>query len=403
MILREFASAKLDPGPELRVIMDQAMEGLAASAPGPGGIEAFDIDVVEVLSPASEEVLAEYRDEAALDSVRVRPADVLTLGPAIRFDYVHGLATPAIVPAPATLPAPSVLDARGPLVIRFGMLEATARVTADTCVYDSESAFAPEIFAANGSVARRLAIVGNRGEIAAMGRDRDPVQAARNLLADGAEVVVVKAGAAGASVVTSDLQTVPARLTTNVWPIGSGDVFAAAFTAAWAVDGLDPADAANFASYAVADYVETMSLPVSTGLKHKFPDRAAVVAKGGKVYLAGPFFSMAQRWLVDEARRALTELGMQVFSPLHEIGRGPAHEVAPADIRALTECDTVFALLDGLDSGTLFEVGYARALDLPVYGFAQITPEEDLKMVAGSGCRLFSDFVTGLHHCAWGA
>jgi hypothetical protein len=42
MILREFASAKLDPGSELRVIMDQAMEGLAASAPGPDGIEAFD-------------------------------------------------------------------------------------------------------------------------------------------------------------------------------------------------------------------------------------------------------------------------------------------------------------------------------------------------------------------------
>ena len=42
MILREFASAKLDPGPELRGIMDQAMQSLAASAPSPGGVEAFD-------------------------------------------------------------------------------------------------------------------------------------------------------------------------------------------------------------------------------------------------------------------------------------------------------------------------------------------------------------------------
>ena len=42
MILREFASAKLDPGPELRGVMDRAMEGLAAGAPGHDGMEAFD-------------------------------------------------------------------------------------------------------------------------------------------------------------------------------------------------------------------------------------------------------------------------------------------------------------------------------------------------------------------------
>lgn len=48
MILREFASAKLDPGPELRGVMDQAMEGLATSAPGPDGPEAFDSHLEEL-------------------------------------------------------------------------------------------------------------------------------------------------------------------------------------------------------------------------------------------------------------------------------------------------------------------------------------------------------------------
>ena len=48
MILREFASAKLDPGSELRGVMDQAMEGLAMSAPGPGGLEAFDSHLEEL-------------------------------------------------------------------------------------------------------------------------------------------------------------------------------------------------------------------------------------------------------------------------------------------------------------------------------------------------------------------
>jgi nucleoside 2-deoxyribosyltransferase len=90
-----------------------------------------------------------------------------------------------------------------------------------------------------------------------------------------------------------------------------------------------------------------------------------------------------------------------VFSPVHEIGHGSASVVAPADLAALDECDVVFAILDGLDSGTLFEIGYARALNKPVYALAQSISEEDLKMVVGSGCRVFEDFVTALHCVAW--
>ena len=44
---------------------------------------------------------------------------------------------------------------------------------------------------------------------------------------------------------------------------------------------------------------------------------------------------------------------MDVFSPVHDVGPGPASEVAPVDIEQLRECDVVFAILDGLDSGTL--------------------------------------------------
>jgi nucleoside 2-deoxyribosyltransferase len=83
------------------------------------------------------------------------------------------------------------------------------------------------------------------------------------------------------------------------------------------------------------------------------------------------------------------------------VGAGPASQVAPADLAALEACDAVFAILDGTDSGTLFEVGYARARNKPVYALAQTVSEEDLKMVRGSGCHVFDDFVTALHHTAW--
>jgi nucleoside 2-deoxyribosyltransferase len=186
-----------------------------------------------------------------------------------------------------------------------------------------------------------------------------------------------------------------------VWTVGSGDVFAAVFAARWAVHGDSASDAAQLASRAVATYVDSMSLPVPPVEALRAMNLQEARARGGKVYLASPFFTLSQRWLVDEARRCLTELGLDVFSPVHDIGPGPAEAVAPADLAALDDCDAVFAILDGLDSGTLFEVGHARAKSKPVYALAQTVSEEDLKMVVGSGCRVFDDFVTALHHVAW--
>ena len=75
--------------------------------------------------------------------------------------------------------------------------------------------------------------------------------------------------------------------------------------------------------------------------------------------------------------------------------------MAYKDKEAIDQCDAMFAILDGTDSGTLFEVGYARAKGKPVYALAQTVSDEDLKMVEGSSCRVFDDFVTALHHVAW--
>ena len=283
------------------------------------------------------------------------------------------------------------------------MLEGTAQVDAKCCIYDPQSAFAPEPFSAGKSRADRLAIVGNREEIRHLGQDANHVQAAQQLLGHGTEVVVVKSGPAGASVVTAHGDThVPPHRTENVWTLGSGDVFAAIFAARWGVHGADPVNAAQVASLAVATYSETMSLPVPSP-KVLAKRRAPIAAPPGRVYLAGPFFTLGQRWLVNEARQALSDFGLDVFSPLHDVGEGPANVVAPADIKALKECDVVFAILDGLDSGTLFEVGYARAHGIPVYALAQTVSTEDLKMIEGSDCRVYSDLVTALHHLVWRA
>lgn len=350
---------------------------------------------------ARSDALEQFRGAATVYGFDVQAHDA---GQVVTFEYVHSLSDPIIHPSIARIQQrpPIVLAAQN--VVRFGMLEGTARVDAQWCVYDPQSAFAPEAFAANGSKAAHLAVVANRAEVLGLTGEVDPESAARVLLGQGVEVVVVKEGAAGALVVHAGGSShVPAFQTEHVWKIGSGDVFAAMFGARWCVHGDRPEDAARWASMATASYVDSMALPPPSFDALLAAGRREVMAAPGRVYLAAPFFTLGERWVVDEARRCLREMGLEVLSPIHDIGLGPAETVAPADIEALTGCDRVFAILDGLDSGTIFEIGYATARGVPTYGLAQNVAHGDLKMLAGTGCQIYDDFVTAIHHAAWRA
>lgn len=352
-------------------------------------------DSVRLVAYATEELAAEFGPYASMYGFDFDP---LNSARHVSFEYVHPMSVPIIRPPFGTIPQNPSCNVRDEVVLRFGMLEGTAVVDAELCVYDPQNAFDPEHFEANGSSARRLAVVANAGEIVALSGSSDRIAGARAVLnRSKAEAVVVKSGIDGALVVTAKGEaSVPAFRSRFSFLIGSGDVFAAAFAAFWGIEGKDPETAARLASSAVADYIEDRNLPVrSSSLLGNSP-RESLKADRDRVYLAGPFFTMAQLWLIDEARRCLTDAGMSVFSPFHEIGPGPAEEIGPADIAALNECDAVFAVLDGLDSGTVFEIGYARALGKPVVGFAQTVTEEDLKMIVGSGCTVISDFVTAI-------
>ncbi len=320
---------------------------------------------------------------------------------AVTFDYVHPLGVPRISPSPSTIARQPPLRARADIVLRFGMLETDVVVDADIAVYDPQSAFTPSPFHENGSRADRLAVVLNGFEAEALTKKACVEDAARQILStEQAEVVVVKLGSRGALVATVDsIEMVPAYRSESVWLIGSGDIFAAAFTFFWAKAGLPPREAADLASRAVSVYCESRSMPLldPNELSHRMP----VTWKPGRVYLAGPFFNLAQRWLIEETRNAFRSQGLEVFSPLHDVGRGTANQVAPADLEGLRECDRMLALIDGADVGTIFEVGYARARDLPVVAFAQAMPPEDLKMIVGSGVRVVADFASAIFETAW--
>ncbi|MDU6751132.1 MAG: nucleoside 2-deoxyribosyltransferase, partial [Bradyrhizobium sp.] len=82
----------------------------------------------------------------------------------LSFSYLHPMSVPAIFPTPRHIEAHVPISVKGDVVLRFGMLEGDAIVEANVAVYDPQSAFDVALFQANGSRARRLAVVMNRHE-----------------------------------------------------------------------------------------------------------------------------------------------------------------------------------------------------------------------------------------------
>jgi len=260
-----------------------------------------------------------------------------------------------------------------------------------------------------------IAYVLNGAEASKLSGTGDYEEAARYILREyGAAAVVIKRGAWGAYVFDGQRsEQVPSYATERVWPIGSGDVFAAIFAARWTMGmGLSAIEAAHEASRGAALYVNDRVLPLSAELLtggNAFPfslishQPIPLVTGEYHIYLAGPFFSIAQKWLIEEARLSLKGMGLSVFSPLHDVGLGDGEDVAPKDIEGLKASRCVLALIDGLDTGTVFEIGYARSLAKPVIALAESTPLEALKMIAGTKCEIVSDFVTAIYRTAWTA
>ena len=328
-------------------------------------------------------------------------ANVRPISEGISFSYEHPLSIPHQIPA-----APKQhlsLRVEGPVVLRFGFVEGDAVVDADYAVFDPQSGKESTSFRANGSRAQHLAVVLNEEEAAA--NTAEGAAAAISLMNHhGAEVVVIKRGPRGATVYSRDGHTsvVSPYWSNRVFKIGSGDVFSAAFALYWGERKLDPATAADLASKSVSYFVDGHVLPLDD-VEQDLKRRIVAGSSEGKIYLAGPFFDLAQRWMIEETLRVLTKLGANVFSPLHEVGTGHIAVIAQADLNGLHGCSKVLALLDGMDPGTVFEVGYARALGIPVVALVERSDSEHLTMIEGSGCDVVNDFATAIYRVLWTA
>lgn len=329
----------------------------------------------------------------------------------IIFEYLHDLARPDILNAPKSKAASLIVKEKH--VVRFGMLEGDATVEAEWAVFDPQNQGSPVPFSANGSIAIHLALVLNEWESRQMAQlpKGSAEECARKIAVEQqAEVVIIKQGSQGALVWTQGKTSqIPAFRTNKVWKIGSGDCFVAYFAQAWMGQGMDPVAAAELASRATAYYCETRGFATPSILeKYQPAEIRASTTKDEKssksVYLAGPFFHLAQIWIIEESRIQLRSSGLKVFSPFHDVGLGSADDVVQKDIDAIKGCDVMFAIADGLDAGTMFEIGYARSIGIPVVIYSELEQgAECLKMMEGTGCEIYSDFTTAIYATRWKA
>jgi hypothetical protein len=293
-------------------------------------------------------------------------------------------------------------------VLCFGMLEgAAAQFGADTVVYDPQDPGHPAWFRARGD-AKRLAYILNEGEAKLLSGEATANLAAAAIAArENAEVVIVKRGPFGSLIWTREQSwEVPCYRTPVIYKIGSGDIFSAVFFFEWAVKDQSPQDAAHAAARATAIYCSTGGEPQVLRPGGYAPEKIPWPASEPplvtrRIYLAGPFFTTPQRWLVAEAYRVLRSLGQSVFSPFHNIGLGPPEKVVTKDLKGIDESSLVYAIIDGVDPGTLFEVGYARAKGIEVIALAESQDGESLTMIEGSGCHIYHDFAASLYECCW--
>ncbi|HWX23329.1 MAG TPA: PfkB family carbohydrate kinase [Candidatus Binatia bacterium] len=337
------------------------------------------------------------------------PIEATEVAETVIFSYLHPLSKPAIEPdnyVRACSQKQREIVVRAAKVLRFGMVEGSAKVAARMATYDPQAPSDPRPFGENGSTAERLAVVANKTEAGRLTGEKTPERACKSILREGAEVAVVKCGTDGCVIATSrGIAKVPAYRTARVWPIGSGDVFTALFAHGWMELGLQPVQAAERASRGTSHYVETLVFPSRSEVDKRGlrPLRRLPARRHKQVYLAGPFFNLPQRWLIEEFMQALVGAGVSVFSPLHMVGRGGPEVVYEADMKGLRECGVILACLDGLDSGTIYEVGYAHCLGKKVIAFVTAERKEDLKMIIGGKSEMTSDFATALYLTVWAA
>lgn len=358
----------------------------------------------------SDKSFSDFKFKIALLERDVFTVTRLSYDNDICFNYSHGLdpLNPPIVQKKDNIK----LKVDNALV--FGMLECEFEIEAEYVVYDPQNTFSTQPFSKNGSTAKHLALVLNDNEARALagGDFSKSINDIIDLLhtQEASEVIVVKCGPAGAIVSYENHKiNIPAFKTNRVWKIGSGDCFSAHFANYWIEGKEKPESAAYKASLATAFYCESSILPSPFMLNDFKPEPIKLTERTScpTVYIAGPFFTLPQLWLIEQIRFNLIEMGINVISPYHDIGiiqdenSSSFRDICDLDLEGIKKADIVFGVIDGHDSGTIFELGYATSLDKRIILFSENVANGDLVMFHNENTLIINDYVTAIYKTLW--
>jgi nucleoside 2-deoxyribosyltransferase len=327
----------------------------------------------------------------------------------ISFEYYHALSTPNIYTLNNLIETQEQMSIKEDIVICYGMMESlNPIINANYLVFDPQSENNPSLITDNGSRYNHLAIIMNVEEAKIFTKKENIDLVVKDLFEkmNKLEVLILKDGPFGAYLFYDDKYFhIDAYETENVFKIGSGDVFVAVFGYLWAKEKLEPIIAAQKASLATALYCNNQVLQI----ERRDLDNLDLFKQVGidkakfdkKIYLAGPFFTMADRWLIEEAKFQLEKFGANVFSPLHDVGYGKSDTVTKEDLKGVDKSDILYAVINNYDPGTIFEVGYAISKGIPVVVFIENNTPINMTMFEGSGCIIESDFATSIYKVIW--
>lgn len=108
-------------------------------------------------------------------------------------------------------------------------------------------------------------------------------------------------------------------------------------------------------------------------------------------YVAGPFFDPEQTAGMEHIERVLEDHGKKLFKPrlasrIEEVGPEGCFR---DDIQGIDSSEAVIANLIDEDPGTMFEIGYAYAKGMPVYGYYDgLTPMDRVNLMIAQAVRM---------------
>ena len=115
-----------------------------------------------------------------------------------------------------------------------------------------------------------------------------------------------------------------------------------------------------------------------------------------RAYIAAPWFTPEQMNLLELVKDTVIQLDIDIFSPkdenMYTPGETSAIDVLLGNCNAIESSDLIVVITNGKDVGTMWEAGYAFAIDRPIiYVWVDRLPGQKFNlMLAASGAVAYS-------------